>query len=312
MKYLLILLIVAAANVAIAAPPTEFDFSTGEPADYFTNETAGKVRTSRIGETRAMVISNATARFHDIQVKSSTRYALKLEAAFEGDVESIEENPRFEVFSQLGQTSARLPSREIRFYDASGESVGQTMRYALPFKNPRTYQDEFYTPEYASIARVSLASGTDIRLMLSQLKFAEIGDEATLNINPEFQLGPHNYSGWQNISGGGQLIQRDGKTILDTKYGSTSQRIPLTKPGTYAFSAKATPNGYNSVVIVRVYDADGKELMRSSTRRYGPRTYFVPPNDAAYASFLVYSCLLEELRLQRVGDESAINLLRDN
>jgi hypothetical protein len=134
--------------------------------------------------------------------------------------------------------------------------------------------------------------------------------EAVLNVNPSFQLGPYNYSGWQNISAGGKLIEREGKTILDTKYGSTGQKIPLPGPGTYAFSARATGNGYNSVVIVRVYDAQGKELMRSSTRRYGPLQYFVPPKNAAYASFLVYSCLLEEVRLLRVGDERAIESLQ--
>jgi hypothetical protein len=303
------MLMLVTANAAIAAPPTAIDFSTGRPAEYFTNETAGNVQISKSGKTQVMEISNASARFHDMDVKPSSRCALRLEAAFEGDVESIEENPRFEIFSRLGQTSSRLPSREIRFCDAAGKPIGQALKYAMPFKKQRTYHDEFYTPADAKTARIRLASGKDVRLLLSRLSLAEIDDETTLNVNPAFQLGPNNYSGWQNISRGGQLIQRDGKSILDSKYGSTGQMIPLSKPGTYAFSAKATSNGYNSVVIVRVYDEQGKELMRSSTRRYGPRTYFVPPKNSAYASFLVYSCLLEEVRLIRVGDEHAIESL---
>jgi hypothetical protein len=304
------ILIVVLANVAMAAAPGVMDFSSGQPADYFSDDTAGRVQISSIGDTQVMVISDATARFHDMKVKPSVKYTLTLEAAFGGDVESIEENPRFEIFTRPGQASTHLPSREIRFFDAAGKPTGRSMVYAMPFKNRRTYQDIFHTPADAISARISLASGKGVRLVLSQLSLAETDDEAVLNVNPTFQLGPYNYSGWQSISAGGQLIEREGKTILDTKYGSTGQMIPLSEPGTYAFSAKATANGYNSVVIVRVYDALGKELMRSSTRRYGPRTYFVPPKNAAYASFLVYSCLLEEVRLLRVGNERAIESLQ--
>jgi hypothetical protein len=305
------ILIALFSNAAMAAPPTAINFSVGQPSDYFTDDTAGRVEITAVGDTQRMVVSDATVRVHDFKVTPSTKYTMNLKAAFEGDVESMEENPRFEIFNQMGKTSPRLPSREIRFFDDAGKPVGLPMQFAMPFKNQRTYQDAFYTPSDAVTAQISLTSGKDIRLVLLQLNFEKSSEDTTLNVNPSFQLGPDNYSGWQNISSGGQLIQRDGTTILDTKYGSTGQMIPLPEPGTYAFSAKATPNGYNSVVIVRVYDASGKELMRSSTRRYGPRTYFVPPKEAVSASFLVYSCLLEEIRLVRIGDEEEINSIPD-
>ncbi len=62
-------------------------------------------------------------------------------------------------------------------------------------------------------------------------------------------------------------------------------------------------------VQVHVFDAKGDILLKVSTRRYGLASYFVPPKEAVAASFLVYSCLLEEVRLVRVGDENAINTL---
>ncbi len=309
MKPFYCLLIMIAANVAIAAPPMAIDFSAGQPADYFTVDTAGRVSRSAVDDPQVMLVSDATAHLHDVTVTPSSRYSLTLTAAFEGDVESIEENPRFEIFNQQGQTSSRLPSREIQFFDAAGNPSGRPLTYVMPCRKLHNYQDVFYTPDDAVTARIRLSSGKGIRLVLSQLRLEPSVNETTLNINPSFEMGLNNYSGWRNISDGGKLIQREGKTILDTKYGSTGQRIPLQEPGTYAFSALATGNGYNSVVIVRVYDAEDKELMRSSTRRYGPRTYFVPPPEAAYASLLVYSCLLEEVSLVRVGDENAINAL---
>lgn len=106
------------------------------------------------------------------------------------------------------------------------------------------------------------------------------------------------------------MVDLNGKVVLDTKYGSSGERIPLNEPGTHGFSALATPNGFNSTVIVRVHDAAGKELMRSATRTYGPVTYYVPPRAAVTASFLVYSCLLREVKLRRFGDEDAITNIR--
>jgi hypothetical protein len=309
MKPIWSLLISLSACAAPAAPPLEVDFSSGKAVDHLVDDASGQVQASQVDGAHVLVVTDATARFRDVAVKPATKYTLALDTAFEGNIESIEENPRFEVFARLGRTSPRLPSREIRFFDAAGKPTGKSLVYSLPFKNRRTYQDVFYTPRHAASARIGLASGKGIRLVLSQLKLEETADEGSLNVNPVFQLGPFNYSGWRNISAGGQLIERDGKSILDTKYGSTGQTIPLPGPGTYAISAKATGNGYNSVVILRVYDAQGEKLMQASTRRYGPRTYFVPPRNAVTASFLVYSCLLEEVRLVRVGDEQAIDTL---
>ncbi len=142
------------------------------------------------------------------------------------------------------------------------------------------------------------------------MKLEETADEGAINANPNLALGPFNDSGWKNIAQGGRFLIRDGKTVFDTQYGSRSQDFPVVEPGTYALSAKATPNGFNSSVHVDVHDAKGKSLLRVSTRRYGPPTHFVLPEGAASASFLAYSCLLEEIKLVRVGDESAIKSLK--
>jgi len=81
----------------------------------------------------------------------------------------------------------------------------------------------------------------------------------------------------------------------------------LLGPGGYALSAKATGNGHNSCVNVDIFDANGKRLMTAVLRRYDETKYFVPPPEAASASLLLYSCLLEEVRCVRVGDENDID-----
>ena len=181
-----------------------------------------------------------------------------------------------------------------------------TLVFGMPFRDRHEYADVFYTPPQAASIRLSVSSGDGVTLAMQDLAFAETVEEDALNVNPAFRLGPFNYSGWQNISAGGKLIERDGKTVFDTKYGSRGSRFPLSGPGTYALSATATGNGYNSCVKVDIFDAQGKKLMTSVLRRYDQSQYFVAPPEAVSASFLVYSCLLEEVRLVRIGDEKAI------
>ena len=304
MKWAIVSWIVLSTTVASAAPH-EVDFASAEFKDSVVGEPEN-VQVSTVQGARVLVVSGSTARLRDMAVKPATKYTLSLVASFRGDAEAIEDNPRFEIFTRPGRTSPRLPSRMIQFLDADGKSAGQALRYALPFRNQRTYTDEFHTPAGAVTARITLASGESINLDVARLRLEETASTDVLNANPRFELGQFNYSGWKTIRDGGRLVERKGKTILDTKYGSTGQRIPLTESGTYAISAKGTGNGYNTVVILRVYDAAGKELMKASTRRFGPRVYFVRPPNAAYASFLVYSCLLEEVQLARIGDEQAI------
>lgn len=234
MKTIVVLTVVLSTRVTLAGAPLAIDFSSGKPADYFTRDTAGRVRVSSVDGAKTMVIADATARLSDVTVKPGTKYTLSVTAAFEGDVGSMEENPRFEIFNRLGQTSSRLPSRRIEFLDAAGKSTGRPLVHAMPWRGRRTYQDVFYTPANAAIARIGLSSGKGVRLALSRLGIEKTADEGALNVNPAFRLGPDNYSGWRNIAAGGRLVQRDGKTVLDTKYGSTGQTIPLSMPGTYA------------------------------------------------------------------------------
>ncbi len=259
-----------------------------------------------IDQTDPISVSDGPVTLDDLKIEPATKYTLTIEAGFEGTAESIEENSRFAILNQPGKFNPLLPSHEIKFFDAANKPVGTSLRFGHPFRNTRLYTNIFYSPQSAASARIILKSGSESLLKVTRISFAKTPDEKALNSNPGFQLGKHNYSGWKNIASGGELIEQNGNAVLDTKYGSTGEMIPLTESGTYGFSALATPNGHNSTVIIRVYDADGKELMRSATRKYGPLTYFVPPKEAVAASFLVYSCLLEEVRLIRVGDEDAI------
>ena len=298
MKLLLTLAWVATTSSSLLAAPVDSD-------DF----PPSRARIAPVDGADATVIDDTADRFEDVRVRPDTKYTLSLDASFSGEVESIEENSRFEIFTRLGHISPVLPSRKLQFLNAAGQPLDSPLQHAMPFRERHSYIDVFYTPASAASLRLHVASGKGIQLSIHNLKVEETADEGAINTNPAFVLGPMNYSGWKNVSRGGQIIDRDGKTVFDTKYGSRSLSFPLQGPGTYALSAKARGNGYNSCVQVHVFDAKGTMLLKVSTRRYGPPSYFVPPKEAVTASFLVYSCLLEEVRLVRVGDENAIDTL---
>jgi len=310
MKPLLGLLLLCVSFPLQAGSPYGDGFAGGNVNDYVEGAFAReKVTIAPVDNVNALVLVGTRANLKPVAVRPNTKYTLSFEGSFRGDVESLEENPRFAVFAQPGQRSQVLPSRTIRFLDAAGKAVGQPRTLSVPARRKHTYTDVFYTPRNAATLRLDIASGEGVAFSLRKLKLEETPDEGAININPGFDLGPLNYSGWQRISAGGRLIEVDGKTILDTKYGSRGTAFPLPGPGTYALSAKATGNGYNSCVKADIFDAEGKKLMSSVLRRYGQAKHFVPPKEAVSASFLVYSCLLEDVRLIRVGDEEAIGSL---
>lgn len=312
MRMLVTLAGIATASSLLAASPYNSGFASGRPGDYLAGSfPPEQVRIAAIDGANAMVIDDTAVRFEDVPVRPNTKYTLSFGGSFSGAVESIEENSRFEIFTRLGQFSPVLPSRTIQFLDAAGEPLASSLQYAMPFRRQHRYTDAFYTPANAASLRLQVTAGDGVTFTLGNLTLAETTDEGAINVNPALGLGPLNYSGWQRVSAGGQIFELDGKTVFDTKYGSRGMAFPLPGPGTYALSAKATGNGYNSCVQVHVFDAKGNTLLKVSTRRYGPPSYFVPPQEAVAASFLVYSCLLEEVRLVRVGDESAIDTLRE-
>jgi len=307
MKPLISLLLVSVAFPLLAASPYGDTFASGDVSDYVEGTfPPGQVTIAPVDGVNSLVLVGTQARLKPVSVRPKTKYTLSFEGSFRGAVESIEENPRFAVFAQPGQKSPVLPSRTVQFLDAAGKTLDRPQALSMPCRARHTYTDVFYTPCHAAVLRLDVASGEGITFVLRNLMLEETADEGAINVNPCFGLGPLNYSGWQTVSAGGRLIEVDGKTIFDTKYGSRGTAFPLPGPGTYALSAKATGNGYNSCVKVDVFDAQGKKLMSSVLRRYGRTKYFVPPKEAASASLLVYSCLLEDVRLVRVGDEKAV------
>jgi len=157
---------------------------------------------------------------------------------------------------------------------------------------------------------------------LSDMKFSKQADEGAINVNPKFELGPDNYSGWSGFNeadGAHRLyVDDDHRTILFTGFTAFSDSFPLKEPGTYKLYQKGSNHVRNNGTHLVFADASGKEIRRitgklsRSTKElsenfYGPKestVYFVLPKGTSRAYFWIYNTSLYELRITRVGDEN--------
>lgn len=259
---------------------------------------------------KALNISNkGKATLKLIPVSEATKYVLTMRASFSGG-ESIEENPRLDTFTAFTYVPSVLPRRELVFYDKNKKKINANwFTSAMPFRNWREYKDIFYPPANAAYMSLNFYSGLqEISLFIDDIKLRESEDEGSINCNPVIgKHGLYNYSGWKWPARGGKIVVMDNaKPAFDVKYGTSGADFPLSEPGTYRLSSKATANGYNPTIIIHFLDKSGKSIERLGTRKFGEPFYFTIPPETVRGRFLCYSSMLEEVRLVRIGDESKI------
>lgn len=314
-KLMVIALAVATAAPMIpAAPPFGDGFATGKLEDYLekadprqTKITLVKVEGMK-GESALRVTDKTTVLFKPVEIAANTKYTLSFRGCFTGG-ESIEENPRLDIAVMPRGNLQILPYHEIEFLDAERKKLQQSgIASGMPFRQWQDYIDIFHTPPNAAFIRLAVRSAPGVTFSMDSVKLEKTPDEGAINVNPDFKCGLHNYSGWSSLATAAKMIlTKDGKPAFDTKYGSSSANFPASEPGAYQASAKFTGNGYNANIAARFYDGSGK---MTGSFRFGEKTHFILPPGSVYGNFLVYSGVLEELRLIRVGDESKIEEFR--
>jgi hypothetical protein len=309
-----------AAGAAAAATFGD-GFATEDLAAYLEN--AGGAKPENIALERAegmtgkrvlRLANKAEARFKMVPVDENTKYTLTFRGRFDGG-ESIEDNPRFDTFVTAGSKPPILPFREVEFFDDDRKPVrgNDAVASAMPFRTWQPYRDTFYSPTGAAFLRLTISTPqAGLTFYMDDVKFVKTPDEGAINCNPiQGKYGLYDYSGWRRPAAGGKLVEiENGKIAFDTKYGTGGTTFPLSQSGTYSLTATARGNGYNSVVILHLFDGNGKKIEEVALREYTAPRYFVMPPGVKRGAFLVYSNILEEVRLVRIGDENKINEVR--
>jgi len=296
-------------------------FASGDLAAYLENaagaakESIALERAAGMTGKRVLRLANkAQARFKMVPVDGNTKYTLSFRGRFEGG-EPIEDNPRLDTFVTDGSKPPMLPHREMEFFDADRKRVRGRGAFAsaMPFREWQSYRDTFYPPARAAFMRLTVRSPrAGLTFYMDNVKLVKTPDEGAINCNPVIgRHGLYDYSGWRRPAAGGKLVElEDGRVAFDTKYGTSGMTFPLSRSGTYSLAAKARGNGYNSGVIVHFLDGNGKKIGEVPLRGYKAPRYFILPPGVKRGAFLVYSNILEEVRLGRIGDEKKINEVR--
>lgn len=301
-------------GVSAVAAPFGDGFAGRDLSAYLDNAKQLKPNQAAI-ETAKGLTGNAALRigegvrvvFRDVPIDADTKYTLTFRARFDGG-ESAEENPHLDQFAAYGAAPVVLPARELQFLDADKKVLPGSMHAGMPFRNWSEHRDVFYPPAKAAFVRLAIRSGKQgTTLFVDDMKLDKTPDEGAINVNPVIgRYGKYNYSGWSSVSAGGKIIEaEDGRVVFDTKYGSRSASFPFPGPGTYAITARSEGNGYNTSIVLALLDENGKRLDGISAWGNGRPYKFVLPAAAKRGSFLVYSNLIEELRVTRFTDDGA-------
>lgn len=324
MKLFTLLITMFLATICQAAPQVYGDkFASGHMDTYVEQATraATFARFESGPQDRGQAITTTNVlTFKTVPVDANTRYRLSFVASTKSS-ETIEDNPRLSkiVFS----ARSFMPSCSLRFYDKDAELITSTHEsFTLPYAKWHDYQWVFYPPASAvSMQWVINPSDKDNTVTVADASLKVVTDKQSLNINPTFNMGPYNLSGWD---GGSLRVAEDGQVLLVADYYAISSSFPLTEPGTYRLTLNASNFGRYNAVFLIFLDAKGKEISRYGQRPgrtkkerlanpTGPHKhefYLTPPAGTVRGNFLIYQSLVQEISLVRVGDEQSFDTFK--
>lgn len=141
-------------------------------------------------------------------VEAGARYKFSFKCKVNGPY-TFEKKPQLEYLllmkrkerKEIGQTDP-LPTWNIFFHDGSGKGVSRRLSQfftCMLYSGNKKYTEEFVVPYGSKTMTISFNNGNiDTSLVISDLKLEKIDNPESLNINGDFSLGRHNYSGWND------------------------------------------------------------------------------------------------------------------
>lgn len=251
-------------------------------------------------------------------------WRLSFDAKVEGE-HVIENYPQYEKLFFCGPSVARyygqpLAGWSVKFTDAAGKPVNQAANWGAFYRTVfssrmQRYDDAFIVPPGAVQLEISFTEpNKDEKLVVENVKLEKVVQPATLNLNPDFALGPRSYAGW-NV-GGNRRIEADpdepGKynLVAGSKSGNGSVRsdwIPV-NPGDkvrFAYKMRAT-KGLARVVIMTYKSTAQRDDCQSGALS---KSFFVNPGRWTEGTYEFV--VPPEIRILRIyGDNITFNYAR--
>ena len=256
-------------------------------------------------------------------------WRLSFDAKVEGE-HVIENYPQYEKLFFCGPYAARsygqpLANWSVTFTDRDGKTVRQAPNwnafYTTVFSSKmRRYSDAFIVPPGGVKAEIAFHEpNAGERLVVANVKFEKVARPATLNLNPDFALGPSCFAGWS--AGVNRRIVEDpdepGRNLLvaGSKAGGGSVRsdwIPVAPGDTIRFAYKMRATKGLARVVIMTYKSnaqrdDGQSGTLSKSFFMGPGRWtegsyeFVVPPEVRVLRLYGDNVTLGYARFTRVG-----------
>jgi len=173
-----------------------------------------------------------------IEIKPLTKYRL----SFWGKIDDQEFYLKDIAPNQIvWKDTQELPTWSYLFYNLSLKWINVGAQPSFDQKiisnDWMLYQSIFYTPKDANLMKISFSNGKNpLPLLVDDISLEELKNDAVININPDFSLGPYNYSGYKFMKNAWikEKEGEPGKYELDATEGFViGDAIPLS-PGKYS------------------------------------------------------------------------------
>ena len=213
------------------------------------------------------------------------RWQLSFDAKVEGE-HVIENYPQYAKLFFCGPSVARyygqpLANWEVRFTDAAGKPVNQAANWGAFYRTVfssemHTYRDEFIVPPGGVQVEIRF-NPPDAKdaLTVENVRLSKVENPPTLNVNPDFALGPRCFAGW-NVGSNRRIVkdpENAGRYLLvagsDAGNGSLrSDWVPVTPGEKVRFEYRmrsSLTNGAGRVVFMTYKSTAQRDDCQSGT-----------------------------------------------
>lgn len=292
------------------------NLDNGCPGDFAVSKKGESTVFNADGKKALRLANGGTLLTKKIPVEGNCAYRLSFYGMVDGPG-NFEDSPQLEYLFMHGEKKKLgrdMAGWKIIFYDSEGKNI------VSGFPNPgfwrhvfskgmEFYQDEFYIPAKAAHIAFEFRSGCpDDALVISRLKLEKMDISKTLNVNPAFKLGEHNYSGYNYMSKGQMTKGDDGICRLDLSKGWVIGDPISVKPGDnlkISLSAKGVRE-MGSVLTFNYYDGADKKLsekhgqLRIPSGKQKELSYeFIVPENAATLRIILGGGIYDWVKLER-------------
>lgn len=244
------------------------------------------------------------------EVRPRTRYAIDYSYEASGYTDPLEHplGP-WHIFNNR---DSGAPTQIIAMYDEGGaKSARPSAQPLIPF-NRGAWHHEFYTGDKTVrvVFEIPENKKKNEKVTVNDLRFKDVMNAATVNINPDFAFGLYNYAGLQSFNGKEGVLMRNPENGVSV-YGSYicnwqpvpvkpggKYRIEYTGRGNWKRSARPSlsftgPNGFNRKVETPRISTSAKWGDKVQTQSFE----FTVPENADWLGFFAYAPIFNSVRL---------------